>query len=151
MARAYKWNTKPFEDAFAKVGMDRLEAAAKIVRDDAKAILSKKIAGSKAKTKDITRAIPKGRTDIWMERNPGALIETIRVVRQHGDKTRNIWIMAGNFKTWWATHIEFGRAGWKGGAKSFLRPALKNAPSKIKGVLEGGHGETGDSKYNWTG
>ena len=142
MVRAYKWNTKPFEEACAKVGMDRLEAAAKIVRDDAKAILSKKIAGSKAKTKNITRAIPKGRTDIWMERSPGALIKTIRVVRKKGDKSRSIWIMAGNFKTWWALQTEYGRGGWKGGAKSFLRPAMRNAPAKIKSVIESGAGQT---------
>ena len=138
MVRAYKWNTKPFEEACAKVGMDRLEVAAKMVRDDAKQILRSKITGP-----PITRPIPKGRHDIWLERTPGALIETIRVVRKYGDKTRNIWIMAGNYKTWWAKQIEFGRAGWKGGAKSFLRPALKRAPVTIKVVIESGQGETG--------
>jgi hypothetical protein len=77
-----------------------------------------------------------------MERDPGALVATIRVVRKKGDPTRNIWIMAGNYKTWWAVQTEYGRGGWKGGAKAFLRPAMAKAPATIKAILEGGHGET---------
>ena len=138
MAKMTNWNTAAFQAECVNVSMDRLEAAACIIRDKAKQILRSKITGP-----PITRPIPKGRHDIWLERTPGALIETIRVVRKYGDKTRNIWIMAGNYKTWWAKQIEFGRAGWKGGAKSFLRPALKRAPVTMKVVIENGQGETG--------
>lgn len=135
MAKMINWNTAAFEAQCINVTMDRLEEAAKIIRDDAKRILQSKIKGP-----PITRH-PKGQP-IWMERDPGALVATIRVVRKRGDPTRSVWIMAGNYKTWWALQTEYGRGGWKGGAKAFLRPAMANAPSAIKIVLEGGHGET---------
>lgn len=135
MAKMINWNTAAFEKECVGVSMDRLEAAAKIIAADAKRILQSKIKGP-----PITRH---GQKEVWMERDPGALVATIRVVRKKGDPTRNIWIMAGNYKTWWALQTEYGRGGWKGGAKSFIRPAMKNAPAAIKVCLEGGHGETG--------
>jgi hypothetical protein len=68
------------------------------------------------------------------------MVDTIRVVRKHGSSERNVWVMAGNYNTWWALQLEYGRGAWMGKAKSFLRPALNAASSnsKIKGILEGG-------------
>ncbi len=136
-----KWNRAALEEmeaSLVKGGMKRLEAAADLIVEDAKRILKSKIAASSAEP--VTRPSKEG-DPIWMERTPGALVETIRWVRKRGD-TRNIWIMAGNFKTWWAVQTEYGRGGWKGGAKPFMRPAMKNAPLMIKSVLESGSGET---------
>lgn len=134
MAKMINWNTAAFESACGRVGMDRLEAAARVIVADAKQILKGKIKGP-----PITRH---GQKEVWMERDPGALVNTIRVVRKKGDPGRNVWIMAGNYKTWWALQTEYGRGGWKGGAKSFLRPAMRNAPSSCKAVFESGQGET---------
>lgn len=146
MAKMINWNTAEFEAQCGKVGMDRLEAAGWVIVADAKRILASKIKGP-----PVTRhpgrkmmkikgrgMVPSTDPPIWMERDPGALISTIRVVRKKDSASRNIWIMAGNFKTWWALQAEFGRGGWKGRAKSFLRPAMKNAPSSCIGILEGG-------------
>jgi hypothetical protein len=130
------WNTEAFEKECVNVSMDRLEAAAKIIRDDAKQILRSKIKGP-----PITRH---GQKEVWMERDPGALIDTIRVARKKGDPSRDVWIIAGNYKTWWALQTEYGRGGWKGGAKSFLRPAMAKASIAIKTALEGGSGQTKD-------
>lgn len=140
--RATKWNTSDFEKRCKGVGMDRLEKACWAIADEAKRILRSKIKGP-----PITRPVPPGRTDVWMERTPGAMVDTIRVVRRKGDTSRNVWIMAGNYKTWWAKQMEYGRGGWKGGAKSFLRPALRRAKSLagVRSALESGAGET--TKY----
>jgi len=129
-----KWNTAAFEAACIGVTMDRLEEAADTIVADAKRILQSKIKGP-----PVTRHNQK---EIWMERDPGALVETIRWARKWGSDTRDIWIIAGNFKTWWAVQTEYGRGGWKGGAKPFMRPAMAKAPAAIKSALEGGHGET---------
>lgn len=125
--------------------MDRLETAANIIRDEAKRILQAKITGPAITRKPGRRyMIVNGRrvqsenAPVWMEREPGALLGTIRTVRKHGSSARNIWVMAGNYKYWWALQAEYGRGGWKGGPKAFLRPALKRAPSLIQGVLENG-------------
>lgn len=138
MAKMIGWNAQPFIDACAGVSMDRLEEAAHIIAEDAKRILAAQIHPLHPPYA-ITRH---GQREIWMERDPGALIETIRVVRKRDSSSRNIWIMAGNYKTWWALQAEYGRGGWKGGRKSFIRPAMANAPAAIQACLEGGHGET---------
>ena len=51
---------------------------------------------------------------------------------------RNIWVMAGNFKTWYAKQVEYGKGGWKGGAHPFLRPAMRKSRAKLKMIIEGG-------------
>lgn len=134
------WNTAPFLAECVNVSMDRLEAAAHIIADDAKRILQSKIKGPPVKHPAYQRGPYRGA--VWTERDPGALVATIRVVRKKEDSARNVWIMAGNYKTWWALQTEYGRGDWKGGKKSFIRPAMANAPRAIKVCLEGGHGET---------
>ena len=130
------WNTAAFEAACIGVTMDRLEVAADAIVADAKRILQSKIKGP-----PVTRHNQK---EIWMERDPGALVDTIRWTRKHGSASRDIWIIAGNYKTWWAVQTEYGRGGWKGGAKPFMRPAMAKAPAAIQSALESGHGETGE-------
>jgi hypothetical protein len=134
MAKMVNWNTAEFEAKCLKVSMDRLEAGARIIRDDAKRILAGKIKGP-----PVTRP---AKGPAWMGRTPGAMIETIRVVRRKDPTVRNIWIMAGNWAVWWATQMEYGRGAWKGGPKPFLRPAMHGAASAIKSVMESGSGGT---------
>ena len=138
MAKMIAWNSEALISACVGVTMGRLETAAQIIVDDAKRILASQIDPKKPPYAVIRAA--KGA--IWTERTPGALINTIRWTRKKGSDSRNIWIIAGNFKTWWALQTEFGHGGWKGGAKPFIRPAMKNAPSAIQACLEGGSGQT---------
>jgi hypothetical protein len=133
-----KWDTSEFIAACIGVTMNRLEAAAHIIADDAKSILASQINPRKP-PHAVIRAAKKA---IWEERSPGALIRTIRVTRKKDSSSRNVWIMAGNFKTWWAIQTEYGRGGWKGGRKSFLRPAMAKAHVAIQSCLEGGSGQT---------
>ena len=139
-----------YDSEFFEVAMNRVEAAACVIRDDAKRILRGKLTGmttihrktSLGFTLDIQ--IPwkehgpyKGGA-IWTERTKGAMVDTIRVTRSKNKKVKNVLVIAGNFKTWWAMQLEYGRGAWRGGAKSFMRPAMKGAESKIIGILEGG-------------
>ena len=130
------WNTKEFEIACIGATMDRLEAAAKIVRDDAKQKLSQKLVG------DWTEHGPyqsgKDAGQIWTARYKQSMVDTVRVSRKAGDPGRNVWVMAGTFDRWWAIQMEYGRGDWKGGPRSFLRPALKGAASAMRNVIENG-------------
>lgn len=123
-----------------KVGMDRLEKAAEVIRDEAKQILLSKIDPKKPAHSVSHPPYEKGKYagKYWTEREAGAMTETIRVVRLHDQKSRNVRIYAGNKKTWWAKQMEFGRGGWKGGRRSFLRPAINKSIPKIKGIIENG-------------
>ena len=148
MAKLINWNTSAIEVECINASMDRLEAAAYIIRDDARSILRGKLKGNwkehgpyktyRNKKQHKFMAYSGGEGSIWTARTHGAMIKSIRVSRLKDSAARNIWIMAGDFKTWWAVQLEYGRGKWQGKAKSFLRPALSNAPSKIRGVLEGG-------------
>ena len=118
------------------VAMDRMEAAANVLRDEAKRILKSKLKGNWQEHPPY-KGMP-----IWTERTKGAMVETIRVVRSKNPASKNVLVIAGTFKTWWAVQLEYGRGQWRGGARSFMRPAIKNTQSKITAILEGGSGQT---------
>ncbi len=113
-----------------KVCMDRLENAAKAIRDDAKSNLSGKLKGDWPEHGPYKSGAYAGKA--WTARYHGAMANTIRYVRR--DDKKNIWIMAGNNETWWAVQLEYGRGGWKGGRRSFMRPAIDNT-GKIEAAL----------------
>lgn len=146
-----KWNTATFEDEIARATIDGLEAIANKIRDDAKTILKQKISASK--TPKITRPVYKRGVyagQAWTAREPYALVDTIRVVKKRDSNERNVWIMAGNKVVWWAIQTEYGRGGWKGGAKPFLRPALKQMiKARVEKILsQHTIGEVGPGKIS---
>jgi hypothetical protein len=116
--------------------MDRVERAAEIIRDNAKDILRSKLSGPPISHPPYKTGKYAGK--YWTEREAGAMVKTIRVVRKHESTERNVWIMAGTKKTWWALQMEFGRGGWKGGPRSFLRPAINRSIAAIKQMLLNG-------------
>jgi hypothetical protein len=82
---------------------------------------------------------------IYTARDMDIMAKTIRVVEKkvgglHGKI--NVRVYAGNFKTWWAVQMEYGRGAWKGGAQPFMRPAINATKSRIQVVLESGSGGT---------
>ena len=140
------------EKQIETAAMDRLEGAAKIIRDNAKTILQGQMKGgwrehgpyrrfratriiNEQKVKVMT-PYSGGSGPAWTARHYEDMIKTIRTHRD--DDEKNIWILAGNYLTWWAVQMEFGLGGWVGGRKSFLRPAMEGSASQIKGYLEGG-------------
>jgi len=145
-----KWNTQEFEKMCIGVGMDRLESAAKIVRDNGRRILSKKLTGMTTIRKENGDVVKRPWTEhgpyksgkyeglAWTERYKKEMVKTIRVVRKNDNNSRNVWIMMGNWKTWWAIQMEYGHGGWHGGSKGALRPALREAASAMQNVIENG-------------
>lgn len=135
MAKAFAIDLSKYDSEFFDAALNRIEAAANVIRDDAKRILKGKLKG------DWQEHGPYKGGPIWTERTKGAMVETIRVVRSKNPAVKNILVIAGTYKTWWALQMEYGRGQWRGGARSFMRPALKNTESRVTAVLEGGHGE----------
>ena len=126
-----KFNFEQYDEIIAKSCIERVRKAANIIRDDAK---SRCVVGT------INRPLKPGQP-YWMEREVGAMRKTLRTVEKKGEKGlegRDVRVIAGNKKTWWATQMEFGRGGWKGGRKPFMRPAMRAKQSEVKSVLEGG-------------
>ena len=153
MAKILNWNAAAFEAACVEVGMNMLEEAANIIAENMKTILAPQVTGMQKITgKDSTRYEPwpehgeyetgEAAGQKWTARHKNEMIKTIRVRRKNDSASRNIWILAGNFKVWWALQMEYGKGGWKGGRKSFMRPAMRKAPAAIIAVLEGGSGQT---------
>lgn len=134
-----EWNDKAFIAECVNVGMDRLVQGAKAIRDDARRILKSKLRG------DVNRPVyRKGpyAGQIYTERRAGEMVDTIRVFRKQDSSAREVRIYMGNYKVWWATQMEYGRGGWRGGARPCLRPALRNTGNTFKPVFESGAGQT---------
>lgn len=154
--RVVNWHPEERIPGLAKVGMDRLEKAAGVVQLNAILKLRSLIketypehgpyrrfrVKASEKLKRTAHWEDYGNGSPWTARHYRAMVATIRVVRKKDPNVRNVWIMAGNYVTWWALQMEYGGAGWKGGRKSFLRPALKGSESQIRAILESGQGET---------
>ena len=152
------WNPERKIPEFRKIGMERLVASAEVVRMNAIYKLQSLITGmtticrKSGDTKEPWKeheAYKKGAAvgKYWTARHYRAMVHTIRVVRKYNETSRDVRIYAGNKKTWWALQMEYGRGGWKGGAKPFLRPAIRSSIAQIKVIIESGAGQTKDSGY----
>lgn len=145
MARMVNWNPERKIPEFRKIGMDRLVAAAEVVRMNAIYKLQSLIREAYKEHGEYKTGDAAGQ--FWTERHYRKMVHTIRVVRSHDPAVRDVRIYCGNKKTWWALQMEYGRGGWKGGRKSFLRPAIRNSIPQIKTIVESGAGQTKDSGY----
>jgi len=143
------WDISEKIPELRKASMPRLIRAGEIIRDAAKQILAGQIRGPRSMQETASYEhgpYKKGKYggQFWTERSIGAMVKTIRVTTKKEDSGfgasvgRNVWIIAGNKKPWWAYQMEFGRGGWKGGRKSFLRPAINKSIPAIKSMLENG-------------
>ena len=149
MARMLNWNIQKTIPEIAKAAMPVLEECANIFRDEAKEHLWKnEMLLNWPRRGPYKTGKDKGK--IWTARDSyKEMLDTIRVVRKKNDlalfgfKSRSIWIMAGNFKTWWAIQMEYGRGGWvkgskkgwRGGKRPFFRKAMRTSIPKIRTLL----------------
>jgi hypothetical protein len=130
MAKMLNWNVQRTISEISKAGMPVLKECADIFRDEAKANLRPIL---------VLNWKPHGPPpggDIWKGREDYAeMLNTIRVVEKRDSKARNIRIYAGNYKTWWAVQMEWGRGGWKGGPRPFFRKSIQTSAPKIRALL----------------
>jgi len=145
MARMVNWNPERKIPEFRKVGMKRLIASAEVVRMNAIYKLQGLIQESYKEHGEYKTGDSAGRH--WTVRHYRSMVHTIRVVTKKDSESRDVRIYAGNRKTWWALQMEYGNAGWKGGRKSFLRPAIRSSIPQIKIIIESGAGQTKNSGY----
>ena len=86
---------------------------------------------------------------IWTARDHDNLLKTIRVTKKKDTFTNlsfglashmNIWVMCGNYKTWYANQVEYGRGEWKGKKTRhpYLRPAIKQSRADMIRIVENG-------------
>jgi hypothetical protein len=151
------FDLQKYDGEFLAAGMDRLVKAAKTIRDDAKRRIKvgtiTRVPGRKMMRMRDGRMVESTMPPKWMERTPGEMKKTIRVVQRYDfsgtflknlsslegiSEAANVRVYAGNFNDWWATQMEFGYGAWKGGAQPFLRPALHGSQSKVRSIIEGG-------------
>ena len=143
------WDLQKYDGEFKKAGMARIKRAAEVIRDMAKTnciagTINRPARKHWVNNGHLEDASPESSANIWTAREAGAMRETIRVVETREDRGRgfdqerdNVRVYAGNFKTWYAVQMEYGRGGWKGGARPFMRKALTAAPSRIRPIIEG--------------
>jgi hypothetical protein len=130
-----RFNFEQYDGQIAKSCMDRLRKAAGEIQ--LQAILKCHV----GKTNRPRAQRGKSAGAIWTEREIGALRRTIRVVEKEGETGlagRDVRVYAGNFKTWYAMQVEYGRGGWKGGAHPFLRPGMSAAKGRVQSIISNG-------------
>jgi hypothetical protein len=121
-----------YDGEFMALALDRMEHAAVILRDAAR---------SNAHEGVISRGpykTGKYAGKEWTAREIGGLKRTIRVTRSKDPSARNVWVMSGNYKAWYAVQEEFGRGGWKGGGHPYMRPAISSTKDAMRREIEGG-------------
>ena len=129
MARLVNFKLEKYDQQFMRAGLDRMERAMGELQ--MQAVL--KI----VKSYDNRRPVYKTGKDagkIYTARDYDIMAKTIRVVRR--DDKKDVRLYVGNFKTWWAVQMEYGRGAWKGGPKPFLRPAITASRGKMQMILE---------------
>jgi hypothetical protein len=156
----FNFDLTKYDSEFYEAALDRIESAAMVIRHKAINNLGRSIAAaSGTKTPIVEYVDKKGKKrktspsqagerwkerpasgPIYTERMHGEMLDTIRVVRSKNPLDKNILVMAGQYKTWWALQIEYGHAGWKGGAKPFFRPALAESMGEVIAICESGGG-----------
>ncbi len=122
--RVARWNPVKESD-LADQSMETLQAAAELVADAARRLVPV----------GTSRPAAKGGKD-WTARQAGALRDSIRVVRLHGDPKHNVRIYAGSRTVFYARFVEYGTHNMR--ARPFLRPALQAMKSQILSLLRGG-------------
>lgn len=131
-----------YDTEFYAAALDRVESAADVIRNKARVKLKNSIvaAGGEYWREHGPYKTGKNAGAIWTERKHGEMVKTIRTVRSVNPLIKNILVMAGQYKTWWALQLEYGHGKWKGGAKPFFRPALKESMSDVVAICESGGG-----------
>jgi hypothetical protein len=135
-----KLNFAQYDEMLANASLDRMMTAAGVLQTN----MILKCKKSYTNRRPVYKKGPYA-GQIYTARDMDIMAKTIRVVSKkvgglHGKI--NVRVYAGNFKTWWALQMEYGRGAWKGGAQPFMRPAISGSKSQIQVVLETGHGET---------
>jgi len=139
-----KLNFEQYDEIIKNSCLSRMREAAKLLRNDMRYNCYRSYANRRPAYKSGPYA---GRA--WTARDMDIMAKTIRVVEKKGPglhQTPDIRVYAGNWKTWWAVQMEFGRGDWKGGKHPFMRPSIQKMKSAIKVVLESGNAETSDSE-----
>ena len=135
MARLVNFNLEKYDQQFMRAGLDRMEKAMGVLQ--LAAVL--KIVKSYEHRRPAYKTGPYA-GQVYTARDMDIMAKTIRVVRR--DDKKDVRLYIGNFKTWWAVQMEYGRGAWKGGPKPFLRPAVSASRSQMQVVLESGSGQT---------
>jgi hypothetical protein len=135
-----KFDFAKYDNQIADAALARMHAAATVIQTN---MILKCVKSYKNRRPAYKKGPYAGQ--IYTARDMDIMAKTIRVVEKKGiglHSGRNVRVYAGNFKTWWAVQMEYGRGAWKGGAQPFMRPAISGSQSQIKAALESGSGGT---------
>ena len=135
MARLINFRIEKYDGQFLKAGRDRMMMAMQELELRAQVLC--------IKSYDNRRPVYKTGKDagkLYTARDFDIMAKTIRVVEKKGES--NIRLYVGNYKTWWALQMEYGRGNWKGGPRPFLRKAVRQSRGNIHAILESGAGQT---------
>ena len=134
MPRTAYWNPKVADEVVMSEAMRRLELAgetlAGAIKDKLKSVI-----------KDPYYSRPVYKTGKhagkwWTARDAGELLKSVRVVKKYDSIHRNILIICGHSKAYYAAMFEYAATPARG--VPFFRPALSSSRRHMKRILENG-------------
>ena len=142
MAKMLNYNISEIIPEISKASMPVLEECCALIVNEMKSELWNGKIKADWKRHGVYQS-GKNAGQIWTSRDSYTeMLNTIRLVKKNsgntvfGTKGNGIWVMAGNYKTWWAAQMEYGHGGWKGGARPFFRSGIKKSLPKISSLLQ---------------
>jgi len=114
--------------------MRRIEAAGNVLAEKIRSNLRSQIKNPNYSRPPYKKGRYAGKW--WTARDAGELLKSVRVVKKFDSIHRNIWIVVGNSKAYYAAIYEYATDPQRG--KKFYRPALASARPTMKSVIENG-------------
>jgi hypothetical protein len=127
------WNPQPAVNIATAIGTERMGRAAIVLKDKIKSNLSTII------KHQVSRPMYKTGDDKekwWTARDAGELMHSVRIVSSPDPKQRNIWVIAGSKKAYYA--VMFERASTPARGKAYFRPAIAATKHEMITIIEKG-------------
>ena len=127
------WNPQPAVEVATAIGMNRMNLAADLLKNKIKSNLSVIIQHR------VSRPVYKTGKNAgkwWTARDAGELLHSVRTVQSPDPTQRNIWVMAGSKKAYYA--VMFERAATPARGKAYFRPAIASSRAKMLSIMEKG-------------
>jgi len=125
------WHPQVANNAVDAIVAERMNAAAEVLAENTRANLRSIIQHA------ISRPVyktGKNANKWWTARTAGELLHSVRIVKQ--ENSRNIWIMVGQRKAYYAVMFEAAADPSRG--KAFFRPAILKSRSRMLSILKNG-------------
>jgi len=127
------WNPQPALEIATEIGMQRLNQAGEVLAAKVRSNL-RTIIKNPAYSRPVYKT-GKSAGKWWTARDAGEMLKSVRVVSKSIGE-RNVWVIVGHSKAYYATMFEYATTIKRG--KAFFRPAIAASKARMRQIIERG-------------